>query len=88
LLRITILGWVDRLFGLIFGAVKGALFASIILVVLMAFLPRGIPFLSNSRFSPYLLPASEKITIVTPKSIKQPFSEHSKILKKAWRIPN
>jgi membrane protein required for colicin V production len=88
LLRITILGWVDRLFGLLFGAAKGALFASIILVVLTAFFPSGTMFISNSRFSPYLLPAAEKIAIVTPKSIKHQVSEHIKLLRKIWRIPN
>ena len=86
LLRITILGWVDRLFGVVFGASKGALIGSILLLVLITFLPNGSPFLSGSRLSPYLLPAVEKMALVVPKPMKHQFAGNAKTLKKAWRI--
>ena len=48
LLKITFLGWVDRICGAGFGFMKGILIVSVLLVVFTAFLPKGAPILKNS----------------------------------------
>jgi membrane protein required for colicin V production len=85
LLKLAFLGWFDRLAGALFGAVKGTLIVSILLIALTAFLPKGAPFIKNSLVSPYLTFVSEKMVKVVSKDIKHAYMAKIEELKKIWK---
>lgn len=84
ILKIVFLGWVDRIFGAIFGILKGILISSVLLIVFVAFLSGSINIIKSSRTSPHLVIFSDKMIMVTPKSIKNEYHIKIKDIKKAW----
>lgn len=84
LLKITILGWVDRIFGAVFGALKGGLITAVLLLALITFLSSKTALIRDSRLSPYVFLASEKMALVLPKEMKQQFNLKVKDVKKGW----
>ena len=48
------LGWADRIAGAAFGAVKGCILVTLIVMVLLAFFPQR-PWIRQSQFAPYFL---------------------------------
>ena len=84
LLKIVFLGWLDRIFGAVFGAMKGILIVSVLLIALTAFLPRGTPVIKDSLLSHHVSLVSEKMAKVVPKDMKHAFSDKIAIIKKAW----
>jgi membrane protein required for colicin V production len=85
LLNIAFLGWVDRICGAAFGALKGALIVSVVLVTLTAFLQKGSPLMTGSILAPHVLVVSEKMAKVVPVEMKAAFYEGIAALKQAWR---
>lgn len=85
LLKIAFLGWLDRIFGAVFGAMKGILIVSVLLIALTAFLPRGTPVIKDSLLSPYVTLVSEKMAKVVSKDMKHAFSAKIMTIKKAWK---
>ena len=88
LLNIAFLGWVDRIFGILFGMTKGILIVSVLFIILTAFLPKGVPILKNSVLAPHVMWVSENMAKVISKDMKREFSEKLGELKKAWKISN
>ena len=84
LLKIVFLGWLDRVSGAMFGAVKGILIVSVLLIALTAFLPKGTPVIKDSLLSPYVTLVSEKMAKVISKDMKHDFSIKIATIKKAW----
>lgn len=84
LLNIAFLGWMDRICGAGFGAIKGILIVSVILIPLTSFLPRGAPVLKQSLLSPYATQVSEKMVKIVSKDLKDQFEDKLKELRKAW----
>lgn len=84
LLKIVFLGWLDRLGGVAFGFVKGALIASVLFWALTAFLPKGTPLIKESMAAPYVAIVSEKLAGVVSSDIKREFAVKLDELKKAW----
>jgi membrane protein required for colicin V production len=85
LLKIAFLGWLDRILGSVFGAMKGILIVSVLLIALTAFLPKGTPVIKDSLLSPYVTLVSEKIAKVVSKDMKHAFSAKIETIKKAWK---
>ncbi|MGB5157570.1 MAG: CvpA family protein [Desulfobacterales bacterium] len=85
ILKIVFLGWADRIFGAIFGILKGTLISSILLIVFVAFLSGSIDTIKSSKASPYLVIFSDKMVMVTPKSLKNEYQIKIKDIKKAWK---
>ncbi len=83
LLKITILGWVDRLFGALSGTVKGILIAAVLLVALVTFLPSDAPLIVRSHLAPYLVSTTEKMALVLPKEMRFQFESNLKAVKKS-----
>ena len=73
LLKIVFLGWLDRVSGAMFGAMKGILIVSVLLIALTAFLPKGTPVIKDSLLSPYVTLVSEKMAKVISKDMKHDF---------------
>ncbi len=84
ILKIVFLGWVDRIFGVIFGILKGILISSILLIVFVAFLSGSTSIIKSSKTSPYIVIFSDKMVMVTPKGIKNEYQTKIKDVKKAW----
>lgn len=82
LLKITILGWVDRLFGAVSGIFKGVFTGTVLLLALVTFLPAGSPAITRSHLAPYLISTTEKMVLVVPKAFRQQFNEKLKTVKK------
>ena len=68
LLKLVFLGWVDRTFGLVFGACKGILVMSVFFIMVTTFLPENTGFLKNSQFSPYIAQVSKAMTVFVSKN--------------------
>lgn len=86
LLKIVFLGWLDRLGGVVFGFIKGALIASVLFLALTAFLPKGTPLIRESMAAPYVAIVSEKLAAVVSSDIKRDFAAKLDELKKAWNV--
>ena len=85
LLKIAFLGWVDRICGAGFGAMKGILIVSVLLITLTTFLPKGTPVIKDSLLSPHVTLISEKMVKVASKDMKHAFLVKITELKKAWK---
>ena len=85
LLNIAYLGWVDRVSGALFGAIKGILVIGVIFIVLTAFLPKGSPFIKNSTLAPHVATVSEVMATVLSKEMKTNFILKNKELRKSWQ---
>jgi len=88
LLNIAFLGWVDRIFGIAFGIVKGVLIVAVLFIILTAFLPKGVALIKNSLLAPHVIWVSENMAKVIPQDMKKDFSDKLGEFKKAWKIPD
>lgn len=88
ILKISFLGWVDRICGAGFGAIKGILIVSVLFITLTAFLPKGTPVIKDSLLSPHVALVSEKMAKVVSKDMKHAFVDKIAELKKAWKKNN
>lgn len=84
LLNIVFLGWIDRLFGAVFGMMKAVLIASVLFIVFTSFLPKGGSVVEDSVLSPHVMMVSEKMAKVIPKDMKNEFQSNILELKKSW----
>jgi membrane protein required for colicin V production len=85
LLSISHLGWADRISGAVFGLIKGILIASILLLALTTFLPKGAPVVKKSFLAPHVALISETMVKVVPKQMKQQFKIKFKELQTIWK---
>ena len=84
ILNLVFLGWVDRTFGLVFGAVKGILIVSVIFIMVTSFLPKNSNLLTTSKFSPYIAQVSEALTVFVSKNSRKDFLKKLEELK-IWK---
>lgn len=86
LLHLVFLGWVDRTFGVCFGAIKGVLIATLLFIFMATFLPGSSRLLSGSRTAPYLAQTADAVAVFLSKGIKPDFNQHLKGMKKEWKL--
>lgn len=86
LMRIAFLGWLDRLGGVLFGAVKGVLVASVILLALTSFLPKGTPLIRDSATAPHLTIVAEHLTALISSDLTGELASKLDALKKGWNL--
>jgi len=84
ILKIVFLGWVDRIFGAVFGILKGILIGSVLLIVITAFHSGSANIITTSKTAPYLHVISGKMIKVTPKEIKHEYQVKIKEIEKVW----
>lgn len=85
ILNIAFLGWMDRICGAGFGIVKAILIASVLLIMLTSFLPKGAPIIKTSTLAPHVMVISENMAKVISKDMKRNFADKIEELKKAWK---
>ena len=71
LMNIVFLGWVDRLFGMVFGALKGGIVISVLFITLTTFLPQDSGLLARSRLSPHVADLSEAMSVLVSRDVRQ-----------------
>ncbi len=85
LIKLVLLGAVDRLFGAVLGVLKGALVASLLYVLLIAFLPiGGKQMVAESQLARPVNAVSKMIGHVVPKEKRRAFMRNMEELKKEW----
>jgi len=77
-LKLVFLGWVDRTFGLVFGAAKGVLVVSVLFIMITTFLPKNSTVLVSSKFSPYVAEVSKVMTVFVSKNTRKDFLKQLK----------
>lgn len=85
LLKISLLGWLDRLAGASMGLIKGALLSVLIVLALTTFLSPRAEVLSTSRFAPYVNQFSALLADLMPPNLRREFDENSRPLREQWR---
>lgn len=73
LLRMIMLGWLDRLGGGLLGFVKAGLICSLTLLMLTVFLPKNHELLTTSRISPHISAMSRNLSGFLPEELKDEF---------------
>ena len=85
LFKWTGLSWLDRLLGGVFGLVRGALIAVVMIAVLLAFTPKPMPnWMVKSQVLPYAMEASNAIASLAPNAVKNAFRESMLELRRLW----
>jgi len=85
LLKITFLGWLDRLGGAGFGFSKGILIVSVLLFMFTSFLSKGSPFIGNSLLSPHVTTVSETMSKFVSSDMKKGFESNLLKFKEIWK---
>jgi membrane protein required for colicin V production len=83
-IRLTLLGWLDRTLGGLFGLIKGAVILFVLVTILTIFYPKSGPVVENSRFFPSILTVTEKLSALIPFKIKDDFLNKKKALQNFW----
>jgi membrane protein required for colicin V production len=84
LLRQRRFGWISRVFGAGFGALKGMLAVAALLVPLVAFLPKQSTHLGGSILLPFENHLSEELARVVPAPVHDPFAANIDDFKQSW----
>lgn len=84
-LSLVFLGWVDRFFGLVFGAAKGVLIVSVLFIMMMTFIPEETQFLSGSRSAPHVEKVSNGMMLFFSSNMKSDFFKHLEGIKANWK---
>ena len=85
LVGIVFLGWVDRFCGVVFGAFKGVLIASILLMAVTTFLPEFEPLIKKSKLYPNVMLVSEKMIDMVPEEMKRKLIAKIEEFNKVWK---
>ncbi len=83
------LDWLDHTIGLIFGLLRGALLATLCIVLVAAFFPEK-EWLSGARLAPYFLGFSQITITITPGDLKKKIEDGLQVLEKdspEWLLP-
>lgn len=84
LFRWTGLSWLDRLIGAAFGFVRGVILLAAFVAVIMAFAPRPLPTLVNSRLLPDVLEVSDILADAAPHELEDSFHDAVTQIKRIW----
>ncbi|MCP3953470.1 MAG: CvpA family protein, partial [Desulfobacterales bacterium] len=71
LLKVAFLGWVDKTFGAVFGALKGILIAAVLFIVLTNIVPQNHTLITQSALAPHVAKVSKVLTLFISKNMNQ-----------------
>ena len=79
------MGWLDRLLGGAFGAVRAILIATVFVMILTAFSgPKAPESVAESKIAPYVLEAAQILVYLTPREIRDGFHSNYEKLREQW----
>jgi membrane protein required for colicin V production len=84
MIRLTLLGWVDRGFGGVFGLLKGAIIIFILVSLVTFFMPKSKPIVGNSRLYPHVLAINQKLTHLIPSRVSEDYFARKRELLEYW----
>ncbi len=85
LVKVALLGAVDRFFGAVLGALKGMVVISLLFILLITFLPvGGKQVVADSRMAPVINSVSKSLVHVIPQAKRRAFMHHLEAIKKNW----
>lgn len=85
LMKIVLLGWVDRIGGAVVGTAKGGLITLVILMMLTTFLPGNARLLRDSMAARHLMHMCEPLVVVVFKEMKTIIIPKIKELNESWK---
>ncbi|WP_052812915.1 CvpA family protein [Desulfonatronum thioautotrophicum] len=85
LLRVVLLGWVDRFAGGVIGLLKGALLCILLVLLLTTFLSPQAEILTTSRMAPQINRFSAILADLLPPEMRREFEDKSQPLRQSWR---
>lgn len=84
-IKIVLLGVVDRVLGGIFGALKAVLIVSLAYILLITFLPSGgVTVVAESKLAPQINMIARGIVCVVPEDVRNSYQRKLSDLKKDW----
>ncbi|WP_028573908.1 CvpA family protein [Desulfonatronovibrio hydrogenovorans] len=84
LLRMIMLGWLDRIGGGVLGFIKAGLICSLTLLVMTVFLPKDDELISTSKVAPYVHTLSQSLADYLPGDLKGKFLEKADTARLFW----
>ncbi|MCD4744120.1 MAG: CvpA family protein [Desulfobacteraceae bacterium] len=84
-LKVAFLGWIDKTFGAVFGALKGVLVTAVVYIILTTFIPKDNALISQSILSPYVARVSSAMTLFISKNMTQGVMEKFESMGKIWK---
>lgn len=75
LLKLAMLGWLDRIGGGGLGFIKATLICSITLLLLTTFMPTDTAFIQDSKLAPYINQMNKNIVRMMPSDLKEQFMD-------------
>ncbi len=79
------LSWLDRLLGGVFGLVRGALVAAVVVMTLLAFTPTPPPgSVVGSRIAPYVMDAARVMAALAPRELRDGVRQGYEKVKQVW----
>ncbi len=86
LFKWTGLGWLDRLLGFAFGAVKAVMVGIVLVLILTAFPIKPVPdSVAHSQVAPYLIDGAHVLTYMAPHELRESFRETYDRIRDFWR---
>ena len=76
IIRFASLGWIDRIFGLIFGFIIGVFINWVVCILILSFAPNGKDVIANSRVAPQILSSGSFFKKYFPKPREDETKEH------------
>jgi membrane protein required for colicin V production len=88
IVRAAHLRWPDRFAGATFGVVQGLLWATVVVLVILAFAPRPLPkAVVTSRFVPYFADAGHLLASAAPEPVREGYWRARRDLEKVLPDP-
>jgi uncharacterized membrane protein required for colicin V production len=78
------LNLLDRLAGAVFGAMLGAIFAGLNIILLTMLLPPNYPLLQNSELAPKILSTDQSLLGFVPSQMRQVYQDKRDQLARFW----
>jgi len=84
LLRMIMLGWLDRLGGGVLGLIKAGLICTLALLLLTVFLPPDNEMVSGSRIAPFIMDLSKSLAEYLPRELREDFADKIQSMAGTW----
>ena len=85
LLKVAMLGWADRLAGGLLGLAAAFICASLLIVPVVAYSPKGASMMRESTLAPYVTVVADLVRPLVPNGLSERYRERVEQLRELWR---